>query len=591
MEKGLQTTPGGGFIVRGSAPEEVFTPEEFTEEHQMIAKTTNDFIDNHVLPNIDKLENHDFSLLVTLLRKAGDLGLLGHSVPEQYGGSGLDKISAAVVYEKLGRSGGYSVAHANHTAIGTLPITYFGTPEQKAKYLADHAIGARLGAYCLTEPSAGSDALSGKTKAVLNEEGTHYILNGNKLFITNAGFADTFIVYAQVDGDKFTAFLVDRGTPGLIIGPEEQKMGINSSSTCPVIFEDCAVPVENVLGEIGRGHVIALNVLNLGRFNLGTAGLGGSKEALSRALKYGRERKQFGRELTAFPATQEKIARLAARIYALESLQYRTANLLEQALRDLYEEKPDTGKRFAKQSMEYAIECSICKVFGSETLDEVVDESLQIHGGYGFIKEYPIERMYRDSRINRIFEGTNEINRLLIPGMLFRRGALGTLALEQAVKQAFSEITREPQVPQQPVGRERGITDSIRRVLLYSAGLAYEKYGSSLEEEQEILMKLADLAIWLYALESAVLRTMKAVENNGAEREWLKIEFAKEFADQAASNAEAAARSLVSSLSKEEQVLANVESVYRQFATFARTGSIEGRRKIARALVAQVHNL
>jgi alkylation response protein AidB-like acyl-CoA dehydrogenase len=587
VEKSLESTSGGGFIVRGTAFEEVFTPEDFTEEHQMIAKTTNDFIDNDVLPNMDRLENHDFSLLVTLLRKAGDLGLLGHSVPEQYGGLGLDKISAAVVYEKLGRSGGYSVAHANHTAIGTLPITYFGTPEQKAKYLADHASGARLGAYCLTEPSAGSDALSGKTKAVLNEEGTHYILNGNKLYITNAGFADTFIVYAQVDGSKFTAFLVDRGIPGLVIGPEEQKMGIKSSSTCPVIFEDCAVLVENVLGEIGRGHIIALNVLNLGRFNLGTAGLGGAKEALSHAIKYGRERKQFGRELTAFPATQEKIARLAARIYALESLQYRTANLLEQALGDLYEEKPDTGKRFARQSMEYAIECSICKVFGSETLDEVVDESLQIHGGYGFIKEYPIERMYRDSRINRIFEGTNEINRLLIPGMLFRRGTQGTIALEPAVKQAFSEMSRQPQASAELLGRERGITDSVRRVLLYSAGLAFEKYGSSLEQEQETLMKLADLAIWLYALESAVLRTMKAVERNGAEKEWLKVEFAKDFADQAAVNAEAAARSLVSNLGNEEQLTANIESVYRQFAPFVRTGSVEGRRKIAQAIIAK----
>ncbi|WP_368505986.1 acyl-CoA dehydrogenase family protein [Alkalihalophilus sp. As8PL] len=500
---------GGHFLVRGVEASDVFTPEDLNDEQKMIAQTAKQFIEKEVMPKREAIEDQDFEAIVGLLRKAGTLGLLAHSIPEAYGGLGLDKVSKGIVGEELGGSSGYGVAHSNHTCIATLPITYFGSKEQKEHYLPKLASGEYLGAYCLTEPSSGSDALAAKTTATLNEEKTHYLLNGTKLYITNAVFSDTFIVYAKVDGTKFTAFIVEKDFKGLSLGPEEQKMGIKGSSTRSVILEDCEVPVENVLGEVGKGHVIAFNVLNLGRFNLGSACMGAAKSALRLGIQHTNERKQFKKRISEFGITKEKVALMAARIFAAESLQYRTADLIEGALGDL--DEMDTDGDVGKRMMEYALECAICKVYGSETLDYVVDESLQLHGGAGFIKEYPIEQMYRDSRINRIFEGTNEINRLLVPGLFFKKGAKGELPVQDAINEAIDRLKNgEKATYSGDLTDERTAIDQIRTVYLALSGLAFQQFGQELDEEQETLIKLAEIGIELYAAESAVLRAYKS---------------------------------------------------------------------------------
>ncbi|WP_026674649.1 acyl-CoA dehydrogenase family protein [Alkalihalobacterium bogoriense] len=512
---------GGQFLTSEIEADMVFTPEDFSDEHHMIKQTGKQFIENEVYPKRETIEEQDFDTVVSLLRKAGELGLLAHSIPESYGGLGLDKMSNAVVGEMVGRAGTYGVAHSNQTCIATLPITYYGTKQQKQKYLPKLASGEYIGAYCLTEPGSGSDALAAKTTAVLNEQNTHYILNGTKLYITNAGFSDTFIVYAKVDGTKFTAFIVEKDFPGLSLGPEEKKMGIKGSSTRSVVLEDCLVPIENVLGEIGNGHLIALNVLNLGRFNLGAACMGGAKAALGLAIEHTTQRKQFNRLIADFGATKEKIAKMACKLYTAESLQYRSAGLLEGVLHDVYD--IEDRSLVTKRLMEFAMECAICKVYGSEVLDYVVDESLQLHGGAGYIKEYPIEQAYRDSRINRIFEGTNEINRLLIPGTFFKKGAKGELPIQHAIESAVMELKQNDESREvEQLSEVRAVVSSIRRAFLTLAGFAYEQLGDQLTEHQEVTMKLADIAIELYASESTLLRTVKAIEKQGEEKADLK---------------------------------------------------------------------
>lgn len=573
---------GGSFLYEET--EAAFTPEDFTEEHKLIGKTAKRFMETEVRPHNEAIEQQDFALVKELLGKAGDLGLLAHSIPEAYGGLGLDKISKGIVGEALGPAGSYSVAQSNHTCIATLPITYFGTPEQKEKYLPKLASGEFIGAYCLTEPNAGSDALAAETTAKLNGAGTHYILNGTKMFITNAAFSDTFIVYAKVDGTAFTAFIVEKDFPGLSLGAEEQKMGIKGSSTRAVIFEDCEVPVENLLGEIGKGHVIALNVLNLGRYNLGSATMGAAKYGLELAVKYVKERRQFGKAIAGFTATQEKIADMALRIYASESLQYRTAGYLEEALGGLYDVE-DSGL-VAKRMMEYATECAVCKVYGSETLDFVVDEALQLHGGYGFIKEYNIEQMYRDSRINRIFEGTNEVNRLIVPGNLLKAAAKGEAPLTEAVERAMLEIG-SPQVESiGPISREIEAVRAIRRVFLLCAGLAYKNYGAALSEEQETLMKLADIGIALFAVESAVLRTAKAIQSQGKEAASFKIDLAKVLVDDALLDVEMSARKLLQGAASEKGLHDNVRAVAGELSRLQRAGGKASKRAIAEKVLA-----
>jgi alkylation response protein AidB-like acyl-CoA dehydrogenase len=572
-------SPGGSFLVGATEADTVYTPEDFTDEHRMIAATAKQFIEREVDPCHEEIENQNFNQVVALLRQAGKLGLLAHSIPEAYGGLGLDKVSKGLVGEIIGRTSGYGVAHSNHTCIATLPITYFGTKAQKEKYLPKLASGEYLGAYCLTEPSSGSDALSARTTARLNDDGTHYILNGTKLYITNAIFSDTFIVYAKVDGDKFSAFIVEKDFPGLSLGPEENKMGIKGSSTRPVILEDCMVPVENLLGEVGRGHLIALNVLNLGRFNLGSACMGAAKYALQLAVSYTNERRQFGTLIADFPASKEKVAKMAARIYAAESLQYRTAGLLEDALGDLYDSADYA--LIAKRMAEYALECAVCKVYGSETLDQVADEALQLHGGYGFIKEYKVEQIYRDSRINRIFEGTNEINRLLITGQFFKKGMVGQLPLKEAVEKALTELQTSRATAVGPLAREKNAVASIRRVLLALAGLIQQTLGQRLETEQETAMKFAELAIHLYAAESAVLRTDKAVIRNGAEQEAMKVMLTASYIDDTVLEVEMIARKLVAGLAEATQRDEYITLICKELQHYTSEEAIARNRNIA----------
>ena len=515
------------FVAEGSA-NSVFTPEDFTEEHRMIARTTAEFINGEILPVAEQLEHQDWDLTVKLLRKAGDLGLLAADVPEAYDGLGLDKVSSSLITEQITRGGSFALSHGAHVGIGSLPIVYFGNDAQKKKYLPDLASGKKLAAYALTEPGSGSDALGAKTTAKLSADGQYYVLNGAKQFITNSAFADLFIIYAKIDGEQFSAFIVERDSPGLSTGPEEKKMGIKASSTRPLILEDVHVPVENLLGDPGRGHVIAFNILNIGRYKLAVGCVGGAKEALETSIRYAKTREQFNRPIASFPLIQGKIADMAMRTFVAESIVYRTTGAIDQALEEIDLSGADAGRNAAKAIEEFAIECSINKVFGSETLDFVVDEGVQIHGGAGFIQDYPIERMYRDSRINRIFEGTNEINRLLIPGTLMKKALKGEVALLPAAQALQQELMGpiETADESEVLGPERHAVAMVRKLFLFAGGLAVQKYGQKLEQEQEVLADLADLGIALYGMESALLRAQKA-QTNGHHHAALQAEYVR----------------------------------------------------------------
>lgn len=526
---------GGSFLLEDVEPERVFTPEDYTDEQRMIAKTTADFVENEVLPQVEHLENHEFDRSVKLLKQAGELGLLGADVPEEYGGLGLDKVSSALIAEKMSVAGGFSITHGAHVGIGSLPIVLFGTEEQKQRYLPALATGGKIAAYALTEPGSGSDALGAKTVAKLSEDGTHYVLNGEKQWITNAGFADVFVVYAKIDGEKFTAFIVERDFAGVSTGPEEKKMGIKSSSTRTLIFEDAKVPADNVLGEIGKGHLIAFNILNIGRYKLGVGAVGGTKRAYELAVQYTKERKQFQTPIAAFNLTKEKLATMAAKLYATESSVYRTVGLFEDRMSVLSDEQIKDGKEVAKSIAEYAIECSLNKVFASETLDYVVDEAVQLHGGYGFMSEYEIERAYRDSRINRIFEGTNEINRLLVPGTYVRKAMKGELPLFQKAQSLQEELMM--MMPEEPgeetLAQETYLIRNAKKIALMIAGLAAQRYGTALEKEQEVLVNIADIVSNIYAMESALLRTKKAITKDGEAKHAQKIRYTQLFVQEA----------------------------------------------------------
>lgn len=578
---------GGSFLIEEIRPDQVFTPEDFTEEHQMIAKTTEDFVENEVLPLVDKLENHEFEHSVELLRKAGELGLLSVDIPEEYGGLGLDKVSSALIGEKMSRSGGFSITHGAHVGIGSLPIVLFGTEEQKKKYLPQLATGEKIAAYALTEPGSGSDALGAKTTAKLNEEGTHYILNGEKQWITNAGFADVFIVYAKVDGEKFTAFIVERDYPGVSTGQEEVKMGIKSSSTRTLILEDVPVPVENVLGEIGRGHVIAFNILNIGRYKLGVGAVGASKAALEITVKYAKERKQFNRAIADFNLTKEKIGTLAAEIYAAESSVYRTVGLFDEKMSKLSPEEAKDGKEIANSIREYAIECSLNKVFNTEVLDHVVDEGVQIHGGYGYMQEYEIERAYRDSRINRIFEGTNEINRLLVPSTYLRKAMKGELPLLEKAQGLQEELMMfMPEEPSsEPLALQKYLVNNAKKIALLAAGLVVQKYGEKLEHEQEILVNFADIVSHVYAMESAVLRTEKAIERDGLDKHKQKLLYTEIFCQEAFNKIEQDAKETIIAVN-EGDTLRMMLSVLRKLTRHTPVNVIPKKREAADAVIA-----
>src|SRR6201998_3836936 len=509
---------GGSFLLDSRRPDEVFTPEDFTEQQQLIGQTTEEFAVNEILPNAEKIEHKDFSISRDLLKKAGDLGLSGVEVPEAYGGLEMDKVTAAVIADHIAKYAGFATTWGAHSGIGMLPIVYFGTEEQKNKYLPRLASGEIVGAYALSEASSGSDALNCRARAELSSDGKHYILNGEKMWITNAGFADLFTVFAKIDGEKFTAFLVERSFPGFSIGAEEHKLGIRGSSTCPIILNDCKVPAENLLGDIGKGHIIAFNILNIGRFKLGAMCVGGGRVSLENAIGYAKQRKAFNKVIADFGLVREKIANMATLLYVGESLVYRTVALMNAALSEVDKSAADAAKQTLKAIEEYAVECSIIKVWGSEMIDYVVDESLQIYAGYGFVEEYPAERAYRDARITRIFEGTIENNRLIITGFLLKRAMSGQLPLMAAIKKLMDEVLAGPSVGEElegPMADERKLVAQAKKLGLFAAGAATQKYMQTIQDQQEVMGAIADMVIETYAMESAVLRTQKLIERNG----------------------------------------------------------------------------
>ncbi|MCZ8514711.1 acyl-CoA dehydrogenase family protein [Paenibacillus filicis] len=535
---------GGSFIIDEIDGSLVVTPEDFTEEQRMIARTTEDFVEGEVLPHDETIEKLDYGLTVRLLRKAGELGLLGADIPEAYGGLSLDKISSTLISEKLSKASSFALSLGAHVGIGTLPIVYFGTEEQKQAYLPRLATGEKIAAYCLTEPSSGSDALGAKTTARLSEDGSHYILNGTKQFITNAGFADVFIVYAKVNGTDFSTFIVDRSLEGVSVGPEEKKMGIKGSSTRPLILDDVKVPADRLLWEVGKGHLIAFNILNIGRFKLAAGCLGAAKEALELSAAYAEERTQFGKRIASFPLIGAKLADMNIRTFVLESMVYRTAGLFDEGLRELDYSRADIGMQSAKGIAEYALECSINKVFGTEALSFVADEGVQIHGGYGFIQEYRIERIYRDARINRIFEGTNEINRLLIPGTLIKRALKGELPLLAKAQALQAELLQPipPAAYDSPLEEEAYLIRMAKKIFLMTGAQAMQKYQLKLEEQQEVLSRLADQLIGIYAMESALLRAQKKLASAGETKAGLAISMTTVFVHETFERLEGLAR-------------------------------------------------
>lgn len=510
---------GGEFLIKASDHKNTFIPEQFDDEQKMIADMCRDFMEGHIDKNHERFDKMEEGLMESTLKEAGQLGLLGTGLPEEFGGFEKDEITLMLQTEVLGAGHSFAVAYAAHTGIGTLPIYYYGTPEQKAKYLPKLASGEWLGAYCLTEPDSGSDARAAKTTAVPTEDGKHYILNGQKMWITNAGFANVFTVFAQVDGDKFTAFIVERDYEGLSFGNEENKMGIKGSSTRQVFLSDVKVPAENLLGEIGKGHYIAFNILNLGRLKLAAATLGGAKSAIDRSVEYANDRKQFKVPISSFGAIKHKLAQQATKVYALETALYRATKLVDEKKKELLDSGKDSVQALLGAAEEYSIECAILKVFGSETLDYVVDEGVQIFGGYGFSEEFPMARAYRDSRINRIFEGTNEINRLLTIDMLVRKAMKGKLDLLGPAKAVQDELMGIPEFGEEdtaPLSAEKKAVENMRKAILMVAGAAFQQLGTKMESEQEIVMSIADMLMELYISESLVLRTAKLMEMDEA---------------------------------------------------------------------------
>ncbi|WML47043.1 acyl-CoA dehydrogenase family protein [Neobacillus sp. PS3-34] len=577
---------GGSFLIEDVSYERLFTPEDLSDEQKMIAKTTEDYVVNEVLPQVEYLEKHEFDRSVKLLKQAGELGLLGADVPEEYGGLGIDKISSALISEKLSRAGGFSISHGAHVGIGSLPIVLFGNEEQKQKYLPLLATGEKLAAYALTEPGSGSDALGARTTAKLNAEGTHYVLNGEKQWITNAGFADVFVVYAKIDGEQFSAFIVEREFEGVSTGAEEKKMGIKSSSTRTLILQDALVPKENLLGEAGKGHVIAFNILNIRRYKLGVGAVGASKHAFEISVKYANQRQQFKTPISQFNLIKEKLATMAVKTYAAESSVYRTVGLFEDRMSRLSDEEVKNGKEVANSIAEYAIECSLNKVFASETLDFVVDEGVQIHGGYGFMQEYEIERAYRDSRINRIFEGTNEINRLIVPGTFLKKAFKGELPLFQKAQALQEELMMMmPEEPgEEPLAQEKYLVKNAKKIGLLAAGLAAQKYGKALDKEQEILVNIADIVSNAYAMESAVLRTEKAIEKAGLEKSKQKLLYTQIFCQEAFVEIEQHAKETLVAVEQGDS-LRMLISALRKFTRYTPINVIAKKREAADRLI------
>ncbi len=579
------TRLGCSFLIEEHPAAEIFTPADLTEEHRAIARTAREFWEREVAPNADAIQHGDRDLAVAVLRKAASLGLEAILTPERYGGMEMDMASLMVVAEEIAGDGSFAGWHGAHAGIGTFPLLLFGTEEQKLKYLPKLSSCEFVGAYCLTEPQTGSDAMAIKTRADLSPDGSHYIVNGQKMWITNGGKADFFTVFAKINGEQFSAFLVEREFHGVSSGAEEQKMGIKGSSTTPVFFDNVQVPVENLLGEPGRGHIIAFNILNIGRLKLGPFAVGAAKRVLAISIAYAKQRKAFGQEIASFGMIRHKLAEMAIRIFAAESISYRVEGLISGHLEGFSWDEPDAAKRMMKAVEEFAAECSIVKVYGSEVLDYVVDEGVQIHGGYGYHQDYAVERAYRDSRINRIFEGTNEINRLLTTGMLLKRAVKGQLGLVKAAQAVMGEILGGPSLSAfddagEPWAEEKRLVTNAKKLALLMMGLAFQKYMMNLEKQQEILYALADVINDVYAMESTLLRT----EKMNAKPDSPAYDMCAVLLRESMAHIDVVAREVIAACSDGDSLKTNM-AVLRRFNKYEPIDSIAARRRIARRIL------
>jgi alkylation response protein AidB-like acyl-CoA dehydrogenase len=578
---------GAEYLITAADKNDVFTPEDFSDEQRQIGDTTEQFVLNEVIPHREEIEHHNLPLTVELMKKCGELGLLMIDAPEEYGGLELDKATSMLAAEKLALAGSFSVTYSAHSGIGTLPLVYYGTKEQKDAYLGKIISGEWIAAYCLTEPGSGSDALGAAASAVLSPDGKHYLLNGTKQFITNGGIANLYTVFAKIDRQHFTCFLVERSTEGLSVGPEENKMGVRGSSTTQIVLENARVPVENLLGEIGKGHKIAFNVLNVGRFKLGAAVTGAAKIALTTGIKYANERKAFGVTIGTFGAIQEKIADMSAAVFASESLVYRLAGLIDDRLTTLPKGTADYYETYQQGIEEYSVECAIAKVFCSEVLADVVDAVVQIHGGYGFIQEYAAEGYYRDERINRIWEGTNEINRLLIPGIILRRAMKGDIPLQKEALKAFESLI-SPSFDElddsAPFAAEKALIAGLKQAFLVLAGSGVQKFADTIKDEQEILLAVADLAINIFAIESAVLRAEKILPKLSEGRKASVSAAVKVFTFNGCETAASAARRAAYYI-EEGDALTMLLAGIRRFTRYDATGLLKAKRQLATASI------
>jgi alkylation response protein AidB-like acyl-CoA dehydrogenase len=569
---------GGSFLIEATTPEQCYSPEDFSEEHRAIARTTEEFWAKEIAPNVDAIQHQEPGVAVSVLRKAGELGLIAVLLPEKYGGMEMDLTSAMLVAEGIAKDGSYAAWHGAQSGIGALPLLLFGTEDQKQRYLPRVATAELVASYALSEPQAGSDALAARTRADLSPDGRHYILNGQKMWITNGGAADLLTIFAKIDGEKFTAFLVERKFPGVSSGAEEKKMGIKGSSTTAIYLDNVPVPVENVLGEIGRGHIIAFNILNIGRLKLGAFACGGAKEVLRVSLSYAKERKAFGKSIAEFGLIQHKLAEMAIRIFANESATYRVIGLIESQLEGFSWDQPDAAQTELKAVEEFAAECSYIKIYASEMLDYVTDEAVQIHGGYGYHQDYVVERAYRDSRINRIFEGTNEINRLLATGMLLKRAQRGQLPLVEAVKKLQSEILSGP--------APAGLVDNAKKTALFALGVAYQKHGAAFEDQQEVLASITDIAMNAFVMESVELRARKLAQIHKNEiAPAISDDISAVFLREAMEIVESAARNVLAACSEGDALRTNL-AVLKRFTKFEPVNAIAARRRIAERLLA-----
>ena len=573
---------GGGFLIEDLQAEDIFTPEDLSDEQKQIGAMTAQFAEDKILPQVAAIEAKQYDVQRKLMRELGELGLLGVDVPEEYGGMELDKVTSAVVSQSISVLGSFSVTFSAHVGIGTLPLVWYGTPEQKAKYLPKLASGEWIASYALSESSAGSDAMNIRTTAKLSADGKYYLLNGEKMWISNAGFANLFTIFAKIDGEKFSAFLVELGTEGLTIGKEEHKLGIRGSSTCPLILENCKVPVENLLGVAGKGHHIAFNILNVGRYKLAANAVGGAKIAYRDGVRYAKDRVGFGKSITQFGLVQEKIAEGAAGIYAAEATLYRVVGAIDAALAELDKKSPTYTQDVQKRIEEFAVECSILKVFGSEMLERVVDQMLQLHGGYGYVEEFSAERSYRDSRINKIFEGTNEINRLITTGWMMKRALAGTLPLLPAIKQLMDDVMAGPVAKSSyegPLAEEEALLASSKKLTLFAAGVASQRFAAELADQQEVMGALADMLTEVLVLESTILRTKKM---NGSMP--MAIKLTKHYAARSFRVVETSAEKVLSAVA-EGDTLRTYMAIFRRLGKHEPVNTVALGREISTAVV------